>query len=273
MTRAVSALILAGATGLAGCVSARPSWTALPPRGFQNDFVVGVGEAGTLTQARAQAVANGLGMLANRSLDLRTSLRQQKCITDERFSLAPVERGSLSRRCVILEEMIASGRTVSARGLEIAAEHAEEDTQGVVRASVLLRLPKESGIRSPPSRVGLVVRSVLIPGWGQQAKNEPDKARTYLSGVLFFGAVAAGSRVMELEYASEASTAIEQSRRDLYVNRASAFRLGGWGTAALAAAYWGTSIVDATASPANLFVRAPERPGAGWQVGLSVVAP
>lgn len=262
--------MLAALIGLTGCVSLRPSWTTQPPRGFQSDFVVGVGEAQNLTQARTQAVANGLGMLSNRNLDLRTRLRDQQCVTQEVLTVAPRESGTLTRHCRILEEVIATGRTVSVRGLQLASEHSEENIMGVVRVSVLLRLPKESGIRRPPSRVGLVVRSMLIPGWGQQAKNEPDKGRTHLTGVLFFGAMAAGSRVMEVEYARQASLASGQERRDLYVNRANAFRLGSWGTAGLAAIYWGASIIDAASGPANLFVRAPDRPGRGWQVGASV---
>ena len=273
MSRSSSVCVLVALTGLTACVSARPTWTTLPPRGFQNDFVVGVGEAQSLTQARREAVANGLGMLANRSLDLRTSLREQQCLTTENLTRAPRERGTLVRQCRILEEMVATGRTVSARGLALAAEHSEENLTGVVRVSVLLRLPKETGIRQPPSRAGLVVRSMLIPGWGQQAKNEPDRGRAHLTGVLFFGALAAGSRVMEIEYSRQAALASGQERRDLYVNRANALRLSSWGAAGLAAAYWGASIIDAASGPTNLFVRVPDRPGSGWQVGASITAP
>ncbi len=264
------AFVMPALLGLVACVPLRPNWTTQPPRGFQNDFVVGVGEASTLTQARTQAVANALGMLANRNIDLRTNLREQQCVTGEVFVMAPRERGTLTRHCRILEEVVATGRTVSVRGLQLAAEHSEENIMGVVRASVLLRLPKESGLRRPPMRAGLVVRSMLIPGWGQQAKNEPDKGRRYLTGTLIFGALAGGSRVMELEYARQASLAGGQGQRDLYVNRANGFRLGSWATAGLAALYWGSSIIDATSSPANLFVRAPDQPGRGWQLGASV---
>jgi len=257
LPRGMMACVLS-AVWLTGCATVRrtPGWVSATPRGYTHDYFVGAGEAPSAGEARRQAVRNALVVRAEQG-DVRVEfVRTDRCETQEVRSLGPRGRTTGERRCTAVEEILSSGRIDGVRGLSLAEEYTTPEYNRW-RSWVLLRIPKTSGARSTPSRVGIITRSLLVPGWGLHAKGEHGKGYAITFGSVGLAAAGAVAQVVRQEQLRDALNTNVQRDRDVFVQRANALRIGQWASWGAAAALLGYNLLDAAAGPVRLYVTSP----------------
>lgn len=259
------AFVMLGLVGMLGaCASARPAWTAKPPQGYEHDFYTGSGTGTDRAEARSAAISTAVARLAENGRLLVQVVRVDTSITTERLGNA--RPATLDRMDKTVQEIITKGESPSIRGLKLQEEYGEQvGTRH--EAWVLMSVPKTTGLRQPPSRASFVLRSTLLPGWGQYAMGQERKGLFLGVGAALAvpAAVALGS-VRQENLSKARNTQIAQSR-DYYTSQAN--RQGTLMSVTIAAAVtlWGYGVVDAASSPSRLYVR---NEGASTRVGFSI---
>ena len=133
-----------------------------------------------------------------------------------------------------------------------------------------MAVPKTTGLRTPPSRTSLVLRSLVLPGWGQYAMGSERKGLWLALGALASVPTATSFASLQSENLSRARATNVQASRSYYENQANRYGTLATATLAGAAAIWGYGVIDAASSPVKLYVDARHsQPSLGVQVALA----
>ncbi|MDC0160426.1 hypothetical protein OAJ07_03135 [Gemmatimonadales bacterium] len=239
----LSSLVLLGGLSLmlAGCATSGPKWARETPEGFRYDYVVGTGEAATLSEALVAAEANARAQVA--LVNSRVSVDQDVQVSTREDSRG-IEMSSSEEIKVELQ-----GLPVTILGWERVETREEMDLRtGDMRVRGLYRREKASGVRNPPSSAGFVARSVILPGWGQRTMERDAQATLYTTSYLASWATFAAAfyiRDQEVTKLNNAQDAIEQARALSAVNQWGNVRNVALGAAAVV---WTASLLDALSS-------------------------
>lgn len=250
----------------AGCASVRPAWTVAPPLGYRNDFFTGSGTGGDHAEARKVAIADAVAEFA-RSGRLTIEVRDSTRSTITQRSGAGKIR--LSEVDKATTDIIMRGESPTIRGLRLREEYTEKAANGV-ETWALISVPKTSGIREPPTRSSIVLRSALFPGWGQYAMGSERKGMVLALGVTaaVIGAVSFSS--LRSENLARANTTQIQASRTYNIGQANRYRTLDYASVAGAVAIWGYGVIDAASSPTKLYVRGgPQRSIIGVSVAVA----
>jgi hypothetical protein len=259
----VMAALVCAATG---CASARPKWTVAPPAGYSNDYFTGSGTGVDRPAARNAAISSAVARFAESGRLNVQVVRTDSSISSERFKSGNAP--TLDRIDKTVQEIITTGESPTIRGLKLKEEYAE---QANLRQEVwvLMAVPKTAGLRTPPTRSSLVLRSLLLPGWGQYAMGSERKGLWLALGALASVPTAASFASLKNENLSRARATDVQASRTYYENQANRYGTLATATLAGAAAIWGYGIIDAASSPVKLYVDARHaQAGLGLQLAL-----
>lgn len=258
------AILLAWAVLLTACASARPSWTARPPRGYAHDFYTGSGVGADRASARSAAVSAAVARLAEGGRLSVQVVRRDSSVATERFANGRSQ--SLDRTDKLVQEIITTGQSATVRGLRLHEEYAEQRA-GQYESWVLMALPRTTAVLEPPSHAQLALRSAIFPGWGQYTRGSTRKGFALAFGVATALPAAVAFSALRTENQSRAESAAIQANRDSYTRQANQYRTLATVTIASTVAMWGYGVVDAASSPIQLYVSGES---ARSLVGLSV---
>ena len=269
--RCSATIVVALSSLTTGCVTAgrMPQWVETTPRGYSHDYFVGAGEAPSAGEARRQAVRNALVVRAEQG-DVRVEfVRTDRCEVRDVRAIGVRNSNSSERRCTAVEEILTSGRMDGVRGLSLIEEHTTPEYNRW-RSWVLMRIPKTTGVRSPPHRIGVLARSVIVPGWGQHAKGQHGKGYAITFGSVGLAAAGAAAQVVRDDQLRNAARTVAQDERDLFVRRANAFRIGQWASWGAAGALLSFNLLDAAVGPVRVYASSPSP--TSIQVGVHVAS-
>ena len=258
----VAALPLLGLLG--GCASARPAWTSAPPQGYAHDFFTGSGTGPGRAEARSAAVSSAVARFAESGRLNVQVVRTDSSLTTERFRTG--SSPTLERIDRTVQEIITTGESPTIRGLRLQEEYTEQ-AGNRHEAWVLMAIPKTSGIREPPTRNSFVVRSMLLPGWGQYAMGNERKGLILALGAITAVPAAMTFSSLRAEDLNRARSTQIQESRIFYTNEANRYGTFTTVTIAGAVAIWGYGVIDAASSPVKLYVNGDR---AGTRIGVSV---
>lgn len=265
---AFSALCVCLVTALAnGCASVRPAWTTEPPEGYAHDFFTGSGTGAGRAEARNAAISSAVARFAESGRLNVQVVRTDSSLTSERFrnGAAP----TLDRIDKTVQEIITRGESPTVKGLRLHQEYSEESGSRH-EAWVLMAVPKVSGIREVPTRREFVLRSAVVPGWGQYTMGNRRKGLLLaLGAVIAVPAAVSFSSLRSEDLTRARSTQIQESRT-FYTNEANRYGTFTAVTIAGAAALWGYGIMDAASSPVSLYVNGgPARTRVGIAINVA----
>jgi hypothetical protein len=236
---------------LAGCASARPSWTTRPPQGYTHEFYTGSGTGPGRAEARNSAISSAVARLAESGkLEVQVT-RTDSSLTAERFRTGASP--TLDRIDRTAQEIITTGTSPTISGLRLAEEF-HQQINGRNEAWVLMKVPKSSGVRPAPTRTSFVMRAVALPGWGQYAMGRQRQG-------LFLGLGAAASipaatafASMRAENLTRARSTQIQAARTSFTNLANRYGTLSAVTVAGTLGLWTYGVIDAAAGPVRLYV-------------------
>lgn len=254
------------ASSLACGAARQPSWVSKPPRGYTNDFFVGEGTAETKTEAKQLAVASAMARISQRD-SLAITSRE---VMGESIATSRTQQGqgvSVEQR--LTRETISEGTSGNLKDVLVVEEFGE-DGQGRANSWVLVSAPKRSGVRRVPTRGEAVLRSLIVPGWGQYTLGYERTGLSLGAGVLV--AVPTGVALLNAQRHNRrlADATLIQASRIEYANKANALGVIANVTLAAAASAWVFSVVNATSAPFKLYVDAsPSSKGFGLQFDVA----
>lgn len=230
----------------------QPSWVAKPPRGFENDFFVGEGVASSAVEAKQGAVANALKRISQRDsvrFSYSDSIGQEVVtVRDQRSQAFSVEQRQNT-------QFVTNGSVADVKNVRVVEEFADFSS-GRALSWVLVSTPKRTGVRRVPTRAEAVLRSVVLPGWGQYTIGHERAGLAIGAGVLI--AAPAGFALLSAQRQNQrlADATLIQASRIKYTNRANVLGVSANVTLAAAASAWVFSVVNATSAPFKLYVDA-----------------
>jgi hypothetical protein len=249
------------------CATARPNWTVAPPAGYSNDYFTGSGTGVDRAAARNAAISAAVARFAESGRLNVQVVRTDSSISSERFKSGSAP--TLDRIDKTVQEIITTGESPTIRGLKLKEEYAEQSNLRQ-EVWVLMAVPKTAGLRTPPSRSSLVLRSLVLPGWGQYAMGSERKGLWLALGALASVPTATSFASLQSENLSRARATNVQASRSYYENQANRYGTLATATLAGAAAIWGYGVIDAASSPVKLYVDARHsQPSLGLQLALA----
>ena len=235
----------------AACASSQPRWISVTPQGYQNDYFVGEGTAESQEAAKRAAVATALTRIAESntvSLQARSSVRTATSFTDTESRST-----SVSATTDVVREIVTAGQASLLNGIRVREEHTE--IAGSQRnVWVLMSAPKAEPVRAVPTRATAVLRSTVLPGWGQYTLGY--ERTGFLLGSVVLSAIPTGVALLGAQDQNRRlaeATLIQSARRD-YVNKANALGVLSNVTLATAAATWAFAVFNASSAPFKLYV-------------------
>jgi hypothetical protein len=180
----------------------RPFWLHAPPGGYVNDYYVGIGTSHqTIVEAKRMALIDAVKAIVEK--EGITALTRMDVISTEK-----------ERR--IQDYIKMASRELKIQGLEQVEAYWEKGNTGEYRYWLLVRLPKQTNLRNPPTVMAPVMRSVIVPGWGQFFKHEPRKGTFFFISTVISGGVSAMFMNMSNQSHEDAILARSTSLKDYY---------------------------------------------------------
>ena len=246
--------------------SARPGWTSQPPKGYTHDFFTGSGTGPGRAEARSAAISAAVARFAEGGRLNVQVVRTDSTRTSERFNSG--SSPTLERIDKTIQEIVTTGESPTIRGLRLQEEFSEQSGNRH-ETWVLMAIPKTSGVREPPTRNSFVMRSMLLPGWGQYAMGNERKGLFLALGAIAAVPAAMTFSSLRAEDLTRARSTQIQESRTFYTNEANRYGTFTAVTIAGAVAIWGYGVIDAASSPVKLYVQGGP---AGTRVGASIAA-
>lgn len=248
-------IALLAASSLACGAARQPSWVSKPPKGYANDFFVGEANAASKAEAKQLAVASAMARISQRD-SLAITSRE---VIGEAIATSRNQQGqgvSVEQR--LTRETISEGASSALKDVRVVEEFGQEE-QGRASSWVLVSAPKKTGVRRVPTRGEAVLRSLIVPGWGQYTLGYERTGLSLGAGVLV--AVPTGVALLNAQRHNRrlADATLIQASRIEYTNKANALGVIANVTLAAAASAWVFSVVNATSAPFKLYV--DSRPG------------
>jgi len=232
-----------------GCASSRPHWTTEVPSGFQYGYVVGVGEGESEVEALQQAALHAREQVASANALVTVTVTTRQTSIDS--------GGAVQRVASVDTDMQTRGLPRFIEGwqfVELYMDPPRRDADYTLWA--LYRHDLGPRARKPPGRITFVIKSMILPGWGQRAKRARGRSKlftyAYLGEWSAWGALGL-LRNVEIRREARAETAPEQSDAIRKANLYGDIRNG---VLAGIAATWVISLFDAfSAEPSFLAFR------------------
>lgn len=239
---------------LQGCATSRmPQWVSTPPRGYTNEYFVGEGSADTRQEAKQLAVSKALARAAeSQTVTVDTRMAVMDVTGSQTNSGAQSSTESATQ---VVREIAISGKSLRLNGMRVAEEYAAV-SGSKSEVWVLMSAPRQAGIRKVPSRASAVMRSVLVPGWGQYTIGYEAKGLLIGATVLSSLPTALALKNAEKQNRLLAESTLIQQSRISYTNKANAFGSASSVALAVAGASWVFGVVNATSAPFKLYVQA-----------------
>lgn len=262
--RRLGLLLLAPPAALvtSACASARPRWVEHVPPGHAHEYVVGVGNDADRAVARQEAIASALAR-AVESDEVRLAVSRTDTLVVEE-QLGHGREGSRTRRYRGTLTVDATAAPVIARDLRVVDEHWERSPRGA-DVWVLMRRPRLDGGAHDPTPLGLALRSAVLPGWGQFAKQQPRRGALVLGSVVVAVPTAIVLGALRSDAALRASRAQTVAARTWWRDRANALGSARSGAVAVAATAYAFGVADAAMQRPHEFYASVSREW--WAVG------
>lgn len=233
---------------IVGTVNAKPEWIERPLDSEYFVYFVGMGMDSIELEAKEKALSNAMQKLS------QYHLLQVRSITD--YSETVESTNDISYEYDHSSKVITFiGDGVNIRGVRVADEYTE-NSKGMYYNSVLIRLPKSPEFASMPlySNYSLspIIKSALLPGWGQITKHEQRKG-LWIMGTEGFSALSALTFYLVGNYYHDRSRNISlpYNEQERCRENASVSYLYGNVSLALAAIIYAYNLIDVISSKNN----------------------
>lgn len=254
--------LLLAALATSACASARPRWVEHVPRGHAHEYVVGVGSDADRAAARDGAIASAMARAVEGD-EVRLAVSRVDTIRVEE-QLRGGSAVSRTQRYHGTTAVEAATLPMIARDLRVVDEHWERSPRGA-DVWVLMRRPRGDGDARDPGPLGLALRSAVIPGWGQLAKQQPRRGALVLGGVVVAVPTAIVLGALRSDAALRASRAQTVAARTWWRDRANDLGSARSGAIAVAATAYAFGVADAAMQRPHEFYAGASRDS--WTVG------
>lgn len=232
----------------------KPSWIHELPSGKYYEYYSSFGSsANTLMDAKKIAVTDIMSqIIMERSVLITSEL--QTSISEKSFSANGITKTTITDD--ILQEVIAKGETSEIENLKKVEEYWQtvKSKNGVLyQYWILMRIPKpgftgfdlsvEQGYGFTP-----VWKSLLIPGWGQFHKEEPQKGWRFLISETVLVSTFFISNYFSRNYSNKAENERDYDRRKFYNDWSNRSYTIGTVSAIVAGAIYAYNIFDSITS-------------------------
>jgi hypothetical protein len=221
----------------------RPSWLKETPKGKDFDYYVGMATSNnSLDNAKDTAISDAISSLA-----MKNELVIEGTITTHEAEINSTLLSSVTK------EIKLSGKSDKVRGLQKEEDYwemSDNNKQTSYRYWVLMKIPKQPNLYNPniPYKTSYgvvpVLKSVVVPGWGQIHKGETAK------GILFLSSIAvtttAGFITLNLSngYKDDADNAHVADWVDYYNQMSDQYFYASLSSFIMAGAFYGYNIFD-----------------------------
>jgi hypothetical protein len=226
--------------------SNKPSWLIEPPSGIFFKYYSGIGSSSTaLSGAKEQAIANLLSELImeneiNASSEINTFHQQSNA-------------GIISE---VSREILHTGETTTITGLQKEEEYWQiiQSKNGLVyQYWILMKVPKpgfEGTDLTIKQGYGVkpLIKSILVPGWGQFHKGEQKKGRQFLISETILLSSFVISNYFSQNYNDKAQSELDTDKRKFYNDWSDRAYKIGTVSGILASAIYAYNIFDAITS-------------------------
>jgi len=236
---------------LIGCTSSRPIWIDETPKGYENDYFVGVGAStNSIADAHTHAVVNAVKQIAEKEKIIIDSSKLQLITKSvENFSNG---QSSLNKEETFEQQISIQIPQLSINNFVEAERYYESDVSMCTFWS-LAKIPKKNNIEEPPTKFSPVWRSALIPGWGQYYKGQQIKGFFFIgaevllipSGIIFNN--------LGVDAESDKFSSRTQAVRDYYNDQSKLFYNVSLGCFIAAGALYVYNVVDAISSDWKIY--------------------
>jgi hypothetical protein len=152
-----------------------------------------------------------------------------------------------------VQEIVTTGTSPTITGLRLAEEF-HQNVSGRHEAWVLMTVPKTSGSRPVPGRGSFVLRSIVVPGWGQYAMGRERQGLLLAFGAAAGIPTATAFSSMRSENSARARSTQIQAARTSFTNTANRYGTLSAVTAAGVLGIWVYGVSDAVSGPVRLYV-------------------
>ncbi len=140
----------------------KPDWVSDPPRGYVNYYYVGLGISPNYQMSIQYAISDAAQMLLNR-------------YDFESYTL--IDKTPVADYSRVIVSLHGQKKTVL---LKVVDSFVEQGYDGY-KTFLLVSSPRPaSDVRQIPGDLGAVLKSTLIPGWGQYYKGYPERGIIFL---------------------------------------------------------------------------------------------
>jgi len=239
---------------LSGC-SSDPDWILKPPKGYENDYFVGLAESKTSEAEAIKGARNDARVIILKNRLTRTSVHDSILtnITERKGKINNSQQNITQKQLIVdrvdgtLEKFYVKEDYVKYIG-------------GIYRAWSLVRIPKPISLReNPPTKWDYFVRG-FIPGWAQFYKGEPTKGYFITGGTAAFFASGFVFSKFKMTAESDAKNSRTQVLRDYYNDNANTYYNISLACFIVTAAVYVYNIIDAVAAEGEkIFVYKPQQ--------------
>ena len=235
-----------------------PTWTKQPPSGSYYKYYTGYGESAENLLSAQKSALNSLYYSLSTEDRVWVQAENKSSLTEKRITSDDVTKTEISDEFV--QNIITRGDFKEVQGLKKEDEYwytSKVDGQKIYRYWVLMKVPKDMYKMIDPSLMVVdqsygiwpIVKSIVLPGWGQFQKKESKKGTLLMSGFTASLTVALISQKLSQNYSVDAQNADSGEWINYYNTLSEQYYLAAVLSYILAGTIYGYSTYDAIASP------------------------